>query len=255
MFTVTSEHFGVLSLWHGSDKAVLVNIWKCGGMVEARERAELAGGYAEWDRDPHSWVLVGDRSIPRRIEVTLVSSPDRWPALSMVIEARNGAPQCVALCLAVHPEGREIRRVDLLKIRLEDWVDEVVALAALEVSTGSDGSATVRPSASRRLRGASSVVDLSLSEFASTLESGHYDEDEIREARNAIRAARSGARRTITDELLAQVAGTYRQNVSDRPVKAVEHAFGTSHRTAARWVGLAREAGLLPATTPGKAKG
>jgi transposase-like protein len=50
------------------------------------------------------------------------------------------------------------------------------------------------------------------------------------------------------------VADIYRQHIDDRPTEAVSRAFGKSHRTAARWVQQAREAGLLPDTTPGKRK-
>lgn len=55
-------------------------------------------------------------------------------------------------------------------------------------------------------------------------------------------------------ERLQEVDETYHEHIDDRPTEAVSHAFGISHRTAARYVQQARESGLLPDTTPGKRK-
>ena len=49
------------------------------------------------------------------------------------------------------------------------------------------------------------------------------------------------------------VANVYRENVDSSPVKAVHLTLGyNSERPTARRVALAREAGLLPKTRPGK---
>jgi hypothetical protein len=58
----------------------------------------------------------------------------------------------------------------------------------------------------------------------------------------------------LTARAVSGSAKIYRQHIDDRPTEAVSRAFGKSHRTAARWVQQAREAGLLPDTTPGKRK-
>jgi len=200
-------------------------------MVKTRERIELTIGWAEWDRD--SFVQVGDRAIPQRIDVTLPSTADKWPSLQMTIEVRDGAPHCTELTMRAHPEGREVRGVDIRAVRLEDWVDNVTSEAAMDVVTAEDGSMIFR-------RSLASVMN------------GGKAEQEFREARKAMRNARSGARRTVTDDLLRQVADIYRLNVTDRPVEAVQGAFGTSHRTAARYVQTARDKGFLPPTTRGK---
>lgn len=66
-----------------------------------------------------------------------------------------------------------------------------------------------------------------------------------------LRVAAAPRRRTITDEHLAGVARVYQQarRDGDPPTRAVADAFTTSYSTAARWVGMAREAGKLPPTT------
>jgi len=52
-------------------------------------------------------------------------------------------------------------------------------------------------------------------------------------------------RRPMTDELLEEVAGVYRNDRTGAPTKAVQDHFPTSHRTAARYVGEARKRGFL----------
>jgi hypothetical protein len=222
--------------------------------VESRERIELPAGWAEWDRG--SFVQVGDRAVPQRIEVTFPSSPDGWPSLHMTIEVRRGAPHCTELTIRAHPDGREVRGVDYRAVDLENWVDTIAAEASMDVVTADDGTTVFRRSLNRALRssGAGEAIDASLPEFARMLrdDSG---EKESRQARKTIKSARSGARRIVTDDVLRKVAEVYRENVADRPVEAVGGAFRTTHRTAARYVQRAREQGFLPPTTQGKVSG
>jgi hypothetical protein len=53
-------------------------------------------------------------------------------------------------------------------------------------------------------------------------------------------------RRTVTDELLREVARVYESDTTGAPTKAVSDRFPTSHRNATRYVALARERGFLP---------
>lgn len=66
--------------------------------------------------------------------------------------------------------------------------------------------------------------------------------------------ARDTARNRISDEHLQDVARVYREAIDDLipPKKAVSSAFHVSISTAGRWVGKARERGLLGPTLPGK---
>ena len=74
--------------------------------------------------------------------------------------------------------------------------------------------------------------------------------------RSSVAAARRPQRRTITPELLADVAALYRANITGSPIDAIRRALGCSTRTAARYVELCRsdEYQLLPKTTRGQRK-
>lgn len=55
-------------------------------------------------------------------------------------------------------------------------------------------------------------------------------------------------RTTVTDDHLSAVAAVY-LGAPEKPTMAVASHFHASHSTAARWVGLARKAGLIPPVT------
>lgn len=63
------------------------------------------------------------------------------------------------------------------------------------------------------------------------------------------------ARHKLTGSHLEEVSAVYRRALMQGkpPTRAVQQRFGTSHSTAAKWVGHARKAGLLPKTTKGAA--
>lgn len=60
----------------------------------------------------------------------------------------------------------------------------------------------------------------------------------------------------LTSDHLQKVSAVYSDAVKrgEPPTRAVQHHFDTAHSTAAKWVGHARRAGLLPETTPGRTK-
>jgi hypothetical protein len=191
------------------------------GKVRGRLRFDL--GWADYDLTEN--VRVGDRLVPRAIDVQLPSTSD-LPALAMRIEVRGGIPVCAELTFRAKDDGRDIRTTDLRAVRLEEWIENIVAAVSAQVVDESTGVVTA-------------AVDLS--------------EDAHRAAVATVRAARRGGRRRVTDDLLRRVAETYREHLpSGRPVEAVRIAFGTSHRTAARYVQLARQAGHLAESTGSK---
>lgn len=222
----------------------------------ARERIELATGWAEWDSDLDLFVAVGDRAVPQRIDLTLAGAPGKQPSLKMTIEIRRGAPHCTELTIKADPAGREVRTADVRAVRLEQWVDAVAALASVDVVTADDGSTVFVRSINRAVRGAApgDIVNSSLSEF-SRMVHDEGGEQEIAEALTSIKDARSGSRRRLTDDLLMQVAGIYRANLMDRPGEAVQRAYWLSPRQAARYIRAARDKGFLPQTTQGKVSG
>jgi hypothetical protein len=192
--------------------------------MKVRSKHELAYGWAEYDMLDR--VRVGDRVIPRRIDVTIPKTGD-LPSFSMRMEVRRGVPVCTEVTVRAKDDGREVRTTDLRAVQIEDWLEDVVAAASLHVISESEGSVTAEH------RG---------------------DADARRAAIKTIREARAASRRKITDELLERVAEVYRENVHDHPTQAVERAFGVSYRTASRYVQMARPK-YLPPTSPGKKSG
>ena len=190
-------------------------------MVTVRGRLQLPHGYAEWDdRDR---VRVGNRLVPRAIDVTYPGVGDR-PELTMRIEVRDGSPQCVEVRVRALDAGREVRATDMRAVRIEDWVELIVGSVADEV-VADDGETVT------------TVVRL--------------DKRAYRDAVETIRSARKHGRPRVSDDVLRQAADIYRDNILGAPLHAIASAMGVSHRTAARYVQRAREAGYLPETKPG----
>jgi len=179
-----------------------------------RRRIPLDVGWADCDAT-HS-VQVGDRRVPRTIEVTFPGA-DGQPSLEMTLDSSSGVPRCTDLRISAQPGGREVRTTDLRSVAIEDWL-EVIVSAAAEVVVSRDGTTTTT---TRALSDAERKASLS-----------------------TIRDARRSARRRVTPDLLERVATVYRQHDS-RPVEAVQAAYGTSYRTAARYVQMARQQGFL----------
>lgn len=181
-------------------------------------------GTATYDVDDvANWVKVGDRWVPRRI-VVQSPMPDQ-PDLRMTIEVRQGIPVYTEVTLQARSDGPDIRRKDL-DIPLDDWLERFVgvcSMIAMEVDESGQPIRLVKKPSDRR----AAMVNA--------------------------RRVRSGRPR-IPSEHLQKVAEVYREHITDRPTDSVRAAFGVSHRTAARYVQQAREAGILPETTPGKRK-
>jgi hypothetical protein len=175
-------------------------------------------GRATWD--PADKVEVGDRRrVPREIFVQIRGGKNE-PDLGMKIEVRDGIPRWAVVTLQARPDGPEVRDKDLAAIRLNDWLEHIVAMCSVAESAA-DGTVWSKPVNDR-----TAVAD--------------------------IRRAISGRRRIVTPELLQKVADVYRQHFEKGPTEAVSRSFGVSHRTAARYVQQARAAGNLPDTDPGK---
>lgn len=180
-------------------------------------RMDLVYGHAEWLED--SYVVVGDRYLPSKIEVVFPGGTDSpQPGLEFTIEVVKEIPTVTRVELKTREGGRGIRPSDLddIRRRLNDWTEDIVAGSMMEVLSNVEGRLV--------------VVDRA---------------DAHRANARAARAMQSGGRRKITTEHLQRVAEVYREHEEGTPIEAVEIAFGTSYRSAARWVQKAREEGLL----------
>jgi hypothetical protein len=188
-----------------------------GGTVNVRRVVDLNVGSASYDvAEPP--VLIGDRAIPRIIEVVF-PGVEGQPKLDMTIDSSDGVPRCRVVRIESVEKGREIRTKDFRAIAIDDWIESIVSACSDELVVHEDGTTSVE------LRSHKSDVDL-------------------RETVSQLRTARRADRRIVNDELLRKVAETYR--AQDRhAVDAVAVAFGCSYRTAARYVREARNRGFL----------
>jgi len=191
-------------------------------VASARRTIRFTGGITAAFNPADGHVQVGDRWVPPRIVVQ--SQTANEPDLKMTIEVRHGIPVCTEFVLRARPDGPDVRKRDL-QLPLDDWVDRIVAACSMRADTVDESS-----------RWTMLVQPI-----------------EDPEAFADVRRTRVGRPR-ISREHLEQVAEIYRTHFDDRPTDAVRRAFGLTESTADRRIKAARNAGLLPPTTPGKKK-
>jgi hypothetical protein len=140
------------------------------------------------------------------------------PSLQLDYGIRNGVPVCTAIRLESKTEGREVlpKDVEVVRRQLNNWNE--VAITEVMRKSADSAPPLLETSAARR----------------------------------AYRDGRTRTRRKITDELLTEVAALYRDSIDDGPWRVIAERFGVSETTAGRYVLLARKAGFLPQTDPGK---
>ncbi|MGC5248183.1 hypothetical protein ACPXB3_14825 [Gordonia sp. DT219] len=189
-------------------------------MLREEVHALTDGWMASFDAAGAFLPFVGDRAVPSEIFVFHPESESR-PHTSFRIRVRRGIPVCTDLELHSPDDDGEILLAHL-RIPLDDLITEAVAMSFHTTSDDVDEA----------------------------INSG-------RTARRDIERARRGRRRSVTPELLAEVAQIYRANINDRPIQQIRRRFGVSERTAARYVQLCRPkhgGNLLPDTEPGRKK-
>jgi hypothetical protein len=187
-----------------------------------RERVNLEWGWAEADTAPRR-VRVGSWLVPPAIDVHF-GGVDGQPELVMRLGVLDGQPQCRELCLKSTDGGRGVRALDLAAVKIESWIEDIFGLFAQEIVSEEPG----RTIAVQRVG------------------------TEVAAARDMHGARKGRGARTITPALLEQVAAVYTANLSARPLQAVADSRGVSYSMASKYVRAARDAGLLPETTPGR---
>jgi Family of unknown function (DUF6214) len=177
--------------------------------------------------------VVGRGSRPVFLGQTLVPAEAVWefsgedgePDVFARFEVRDGRPECVELRLLAKPDGRGLRTSDLGLWQLDNFAINVFATLGEPLNVATASAEPPRTEAGEWI------------------------------VRRDVTEARLAKRGTPGVEDLKRVADIYRRHLdSGAPVRAVSAALGLSSRTASRRVEQAREAGLLPATTRGKAK-
>lgn len=170
-------------------------------------------------------VRVGDREIPRVIEMTQRHLGEPYLRLNVRVEVIDDVPQCRRIELVCEPSGRQIRQVDVREIVVADVVEMMAAVAARRI-VERDG------------------------QIVSVIEFGRPQPyfDAVRQ----VRRARASSKRRLTPAFLADVARVYREHFDEAPTDAVAKAFQIRPRTASLYVRKARDAGLLGQTTRGR---
>jgi hypothetical protein len=183
----------------------------------------LRGGRA-WHDSMALPVKVRNRLVPETIFVDLDGDGEQ-PALRMKIEVRQGVPVCTELRLTARPGGREIQRTDLRAVRIDSWIEQVVAVCSYEQDEPGGVITKSAPTPA--------------------------DRENARAARR--NAPRSG-RPKVPPERLHEVADLYRRHADGQPLLIVADVLGVSARTAARYVEKCRSDGLLPPRGKASAK-
>jgi hypothetical protein len=182
----------------------------------------MGGGVASWrigGRD--SFVRVGDHVLPREVLVELaVDSTHDSPLLHLEIAVEDGRPLCRSARIVGGEARREVRSSDFARIRVEQLIEDVLALFALTTSMTEGGALRMTP--------VGQPID----------------------ALPAVHGARRA--RKLTPAFLREVAAVYLSNRSSAPTTAVAERYGVAHRTASYWAAKAEEAGYLRATTRGR---
>lgn len=160
------------------------------------------------------FVQLGDALVPPKAAMTF-DGREGTPDATLRFEIRDGRPECVEVHVMTKPDGRGIRSADLAMVNVD-----TVTIAV----------------------------------FAELAEMGLQSEAEALKAFHSVSEARLRRRPTVTRTDLEEVAKVYRKHLASNPTTAVARQLGYTDRTAARRVAQAREAGLLPPTTPGKRK-
>ncbi|GHE28629.1 hypothetical protein GCM10017673_33890 [Streptosporangium violaceochromogenes] len=191
-----------------------------------RERVTFEFGYAETVANAPP-VRVGDRLLPRRIDVVLPGAGGQ-PRFTARLEVVSGIPQCREIAISSVDNGREVKQLDLRGVSIAEMVEEVFALFSTRVIFEEGDHITAVKEAGGK---------------------AHV------EAVRMIATTRKGkGARKITPAFLEEVAGVYRDNAAKNPTQAVQRAFDVSPRMAGNYIRKARDLGLLPEVTDGRGK-
>ena len=171
-------------------------------------------------------VRIGETLVPPRVGF-YGEGQNGAPDIEADFEVRDGVPECVSFAISAKTDGRAVRTADLHAFNID------------KITFGAFMRFGIRDADAGSRRSLWHVEDGAL-----------VDEAGWWASQNDFTRARAN-RRPITEAELREVATTYREHMGYNPTQAVE-SLGYTRRTAARRVQQAREAGLLPPTSPGK---
>ena len=166
-----------------------------------------------------AWQRIGNAVLASPFTARFEFEDDHTVELDISVEAET--PVCEAIRIQRNPARPSLTGAELRRLPLRDWVSMATAQAAQTPSTEQEGGWSPA------------------------------DDQEAKKLRGEVE--QRVARRTMTDHFLGEVADTYRSHLDTHPRDAVADKFTVSLSTAARYVKLARDRGLLgKAPGPGK---
>lgn len=171
--------------------------------------------------------VIGDYASPTWVEITLAGF-DR-PDMLARIELRDHKPQLVRLEFSSSPYQRGVQQLDLRNLQVIGFVDVLYAGLSRQ---GDRSAARSRPAA--QINDPESPEHIAAQRFMQKLR-------------------RPEGYNAITPDFLTAVAAVYTKNIGRAPRKAVAERFRVKPRMASVYVDRARQAGLLPKTSRGKA--
>lgn len=186
--------------------------------VPVHDESDALLGWVMWD-EVGEFAELGEYVVPATFYLRFPNAPGE-PSLQLTFAVRDGKPVCTAATLESKPQGRELLPKDFNDVRRDLTSLSEQAFSGVARVSGVHFPGPVDDAAARR----------------------------------AYRSGRARSRRKVTDELLREVAALYRDNIDSGPWRAITERFKVSRATAGRYVMLARQAGHLPHTTPGKKK-
>ncbi|MDQ3476863.1 MAG: hypothetical protein M3492_11175 [Actinomycetota bacterium] len=179
-----------------------------------------------WLESP-SVPMGGKFLMPAKFTVVYEDSAGE-PGYEMDFEVRNGAPECRAVRISSSADGSEVQRKHLRMLSIDDHLEYAVSAVGMVIRTIDPVSGEITADNAR-------------------------DDAEVDKLIRQGRLARAESHRSLTDDMLREVAEIYRANVDTKPIEAVAAHFDKQHRTAQLYVKRARDAGFLGAALKGKA--
>ncbi len=169
------------------------------------------------------FVKVEDVYVPAEYHLRCPGDAQQ-PSLLITFQVRDGAPVCTTVNIEAKNEGRQVlpRDFEIVRRKLNSW-SEVAFKQVMHAGQESGGEKAI----------SIGPVDPAV-------------------ARKAYNAAQKRTRAKVTDKLLREAAELYRDNVDEGAWRVIAERFSVSESTAGRYVLLARKAGYLPPTKPGK---
>ncbi|MGI5436195.1 hypothetical protein ACQEV4_01435 [Streptomyces shenzhenensis] len=202
---------------------------------------------------PEGWDFEKDHyPDPQLKQVGWILLPERFHMVVHWPELDDGKSEHGGACIVgfeVLDGGLEVREIYGLDMDLEQWIGHLVVNFPPQKWKQYASVEITRLLASPKLPEAMELPEGLAWIVSKSVRKGI---DSRKESASGVEANEGRKRHRITAQHLEEVASVYAQasKVGEPPTRAVAEHFSVAHSTAAKWVGKARQAGLLKALRP-----